>query len=339
MRAVELRDSFGIDSLTLVERPIPTPGRYDVLVRVRATSLNYRDYLIAVGEHDPTMRLPITPLSDGAGEVVEIGPDVTRVGVGDRVAGIFMQGWIAGPLTAAYQPTALGADAGGMLAEYVVLNQQGVVKIPDALSFEEAATLPCAAVTAWNALVRHSDLKSGETILTQGTGGVSLFALQFAHASGARVILTSSSDEKLKRAMELGADTGINYRKDPDWATKAREATRGRGVDHVLDVGGPGTLGQSIEAVRESGTVCNIGVLTGFGGEVPTAKALFKEVKVQGVYVGSRALFEDMLRAIELHRIHPTIDRSFKMEEIRDAIRYLKKGQHFGKIVVIVGES
>jgi NADPH:quinone reductase-like Zn-dependent oxidoreductase len=306
---------------------------------VRATSLNYRDYLVVTGEYNPNLSLPITPLSDGAGEVVEAAPDVTRVRVGDRVAGIFMQGWIAGPLTAEYLPTALGAEKGGMLAEYVVLNQQGVVRIPDLLSFEEAATLPCAAVTAWNALVRHSSLKAGETILAQGTGGVSLFAVQFAHANGARVIITSSSDEKLKRATGLGADTGINYRKHPDWATKAREATRGRGVDHVVDVGGPGTLGQSIEAVRESGTVCNIGLLTGFGGEVPTAKALFKEVKIQGVYVGSRALFEDMLRAIELHRIHPTIDRVFKMEEIREAMTYLKSGQHFGKIVVIVGES
>jgi len=338
MRAVELRDTFGIDSLTLAERHVPAPGPGEVLLRVRATSLNYRDYLVAVGEYDPHLRLPLVPLSDGAGEVVETGPGVTRVGVGDRVAGIFMQGWIAGPLTAEYPPTALGGAIDGMLAEYVVLDQQGVVRIPDFLSFEEAATLPCAAVTAWNALVRHSSLKAGETILVQGTGGVSLFALQFARAHGARVIATSSSDEKLKRAMGLGASEGINYRDTPDWASKAREITRDRGVDHVVDVGGPGTLGQSIDAVRESGTVCNIGLLTGFAGEVPTHKALFKEVRIQGVYVGSRAAFEDMLRTIDLHQIRPTIDRTFPMEEIRDAIRYLKSGQHFGKIVVTLGE-
>ncbi len=338
MRAVELRDAFGIDSLTLTERPVPRPGSGEVLVKIKATSLNYRDYLVAVGEYDPHQRMPLIPLSDGAGEVVETGPNVTRVGVGDRVAGIFMQGWIAGPLTAEYPPTAVGAAIDGVLAEYVVFSQRGVVRIPDFLTFEEAATLPCAAVTAWNALVRHSSIKAGETILVQGTGGVSLFALQFARANGTRVIATSSSDEKLKRAMELGASVGINYRDHPDWATKVMEITHGRGVDHIIDVGGPGTLGQSLDAVRESGTVCNIGLLTGFAGEVPTYKALFKEIRIQGVYVGSRASFEDMLRAIELHRIRPVIDRIFKMDQIRDAIRYLKSGQHFGKIVVAVDE-
>lgn len=338
MRAVELRDTFSIDSLALVERPVPCPGPGEVLVKVKATSLNYRDYLMVIGVYDPEVKLPLIPLSDASGEVVEAGPGVTRVGIGDRVDGIFMQGWLAGPLTAEYPPTALGQHLQGVLADYVVFNQQGVVKIPDFLSFEEAATLPCAAVTAWNALARHASVKAGETILVQGTGGVSLFALQFGRAHGARVIATSSSDAKLKRAMELGASDGINYRDQPEWAARARELTDGRGVDHVVDVGGPATLGQSIDAVRVSGTVCNIGVLTGFAGEVPTAKVLTKEARIQGVYVGSRALFEDMLRAIEFHRIRPVIDRVYGMEEVKDAIRHLESGQHLGKIVITLDE-
>ncbi len=245
-----------------------------------------------------------------------------------------MQGWISGEITPAAAATALGGAIDGMLSEKVVLSEEGLVRIPEHLSFEEASTLPCAAVTAWNGLVEKGGLKAGETVLVQGTGGVSLFALQFAKMFGARAIATSSSDEKLERALTLGASDGINYKKNPGWDERALELTGGRGVDHVVEVGGPDTLNGSLSAVRMGGGIYMIGVLTGISGEVNTALILRKSVRVQGIYVGSRAMFEAMNRAISLNELRPVIDRAFSFEEVPDALRHMESGAHFGKIVV-----
>jgi NADPH:quinone reductase-like Zn-dependent oxidoreductase len=271
------------------------------------------------------------PLSDGAGEVAAVGPGVTRVKVGDRVAGCFLQGWLAGELTDAKARTALGGGGPGMLAERVVLSEDGVVHVPAHLSFEEAATLPCAALTAWHALVSAGGLIAGDTVLIQGTGGVSLFALQFANMQGARVIATSSSDVKLQRVRELGASDGINYETTPEWQDRARELTGGVGVDHVVEVGGAGTFNRSLKAVRTGGRISLIGVLAG-AGEVNLTPILMKGVCVQGIFVGSREMFEAMNRAVALHKMRPVIDRVFAFTEIREALRYLESGAHFGKV-------
>jgi NADPH:quinone reductase-like Zn-dependent oxidoreductase len=334
MRAWEIREDFGIENLALADRPDPEPGYGEVLVRVRACSPNYRDLQVVRGLYDPKMPLPRVPFSDGAGEVVAVGEGVTRFAAGDRVAGIFMQEWVGGGITPEKAASALGGRIDGMLAEHVVLREYGLVPVPEHLSFAEAATLPCAAVTAWNALVNHGGLKAGDAVLVQGTGGVSLFALQFANLFGARVIATSSSDEKLERARKLGAAEGVNYRTHEDWDEKALELTGGRGVDHVVEVGGPDTLSKSLKAVRMGGNVAMIGVLTGVRGEVDTASILRKTVKLQGIYVGNREMFEDMNRAISLHGLRPVIDRAFPFEETPDALRLMQSGAHFGKIVV-----
>ncbi|NHC38295.1 zinc-dependent alcohol dehydrogenase family protein [Scytonema millei] len=335
MKAYEIQnDKPELDALTLVERPQPQPKAGQVLVKMKAASLNYRDLLVAKGTYGSPSVNPIVPLSDGAGEVVAVGESVTRVKVGDRVAGIFMQSFISGELTLEKANSALGGAIDGVLAEYVVFDEQGVVKIPAHLSYEEAATLPCAAVTAWNAMIAEGQLKAGDTVLLQGTGGVSLFGLQFAKMMGARVILTSSSDEKLDRAMQLGADVGINYKTTPDWDEKVEKLTDGRGVDLVVEVGGSGTLSKSLRAVRYGGKVATIGVLTGMMGNVSTGSILFKHIRVQGIYVGSRDLFEDMNRGISLHEIKPIIDRVFPFHETRAALTYLESGAHFGKVCI-----
>jgi NADPH:quinone reductase-like Zn-dependent oxidoreductase len=333
MKAYELQNSFGIDSLAVVERPQPRPGPGQVLVRMRAWSLNYRDLLVVKGQYNPKLRFPFTPLSDGAGEVAEVGEGVTPVKPGERVAGAFMPAWVGGALTEGKSKSALGGGAPGVLAEYVVLDAEGVVPVPAHLSDEEAATLPCAAVTAWHALVPEGHVKAGDVVLVQGTGGVSLFALQFARLCGARVIATSSSDEKLKRVRELGASDGINYQTTPDWDKKARELT-GDGVDHVVEVGGAGTLGRSLKAVRMGGRVSMIGVLTGGSAEVTVLPILMKGVRVQGIYVGSREMFEAMNRAISLHGLRPVVDRVFPFSEVKEAMRYMESGAHFGKVVI-----
>ncbi|MDV2995800.1 MAG: alcohol dehydrogenase [Chroococcidiopsis sp. SAG 2025] len=335
MKAYEIQnDKSGLDALTLVERPQPQPKAGQVLVKIKAASLNYRDLLVAKGAYGAKSLKPIVPLSDGAGEVVAVGEGVTRVQVGDRVAGIFMQTFISGELTAEKANSALGGAINGVLAEYVVFDEQGVVKIPAHLSYEEAATLPCAAVTAWNAMIAEGQLKAGDTVLLQGTGGVSLFGLQFAKMMGARVILTSSSDEKLDRAIQLGADVGINYKTTSDWDEKVEKLTDGRGVDLVVEVGGSGTLSKSLRAVGYGGKVAMIGVLTGIAGDVSTGSILFKHIRVQGIYVGSRDLFEDMNRSISLHQMKPIIDRVFPFHEAKAALAYLESGAHFGKVCI-----
>lgn len=333
MKVYEIRNKFSIDALQLAERPQPQPGPREALVKLRAASLNYRDLLVVKGQYNPKMLLPRIPVSDGAGEVVSVGPGTTRVKPGDRVAAIFMQSWLAGPVTEAYSRLALGGAIDGMLAEYAVLHEDGLVHVPEHLSFEEAAALPCAAVTAWNALT-GGGVKPGDTVLVMGTGGVSIFALQFARLAGARVIATSSSDDKLKRVRELGASDGINYKSTPDWDRRVRELTGGTGVDHVIEVGGPGTMPQSLRAVRVGGRIALIGVLAGAAGEFNPLPAVMKGVQIQGIYVGSREMFEAMNRAIRVSQLRPVIDRVFPFTEAREALRYMESGAHFGKIVV-----
>lgn len=337
MKVWRFATSGTIDGLTRREEPEPRPGRGQVLVRMRAASLNYRDLMIAIGRSARGAPLPdLIPLSDGAGEVVEIGPEVTRVAVGDRVAGCFMQSWIGGELSPDDAASSLGGAIHGVLAAYRLFDQQGLVKFPDHLSFEDGATLPCAAVTAWNALFHGpKPLRVGDSVLVLGTGGVSIFALQFAHAAGARVIVISSADSKLAQAKALGASDGINYRRNPEWQTAVRDLTGGRGVDHVVEVGGAGTLPRSIEAVRQGGQIHMIGVLTG-GGTIDPAVVLWRGAVLRGIYVGSRQMFEAMNRAIELHHIAPVIDRVFDFEEAKEAYRHLQGQGHIGKVVIRV---
>ncbi len=323
----------GIDTLELREGETPRPGRGQILVRMHAASLNYRDLNVAKGS-PARGPLPtnLIPLSDGAGEVVETGPDVTRVKVGDRVAGLFMQDWLGGEIEPYHVDSSRGGSIDGVLAEYVVFDQHGVVRLPDHLSFEEGATLPCAGVTAWNALYAGKPLRSGETVLVLGTGGVSIFALQFAHAAGARVIATSSSDVKLAQARQLGASDGGNYKQHPEWHTEILRLTGGRGVDHVVEVGGAGTLPRSVEATRMGGQVHLIGVLT--GGDINPTPVLRRNIILRGIYVGSRQMFEAMNQAIAWHSIRPLIDRAFPFTEAREAYRYLTSQAHVGKVVI-----
>ncbi len=336
MKVYELQSNAGIDALKLVERPEPKPQAGQILVRVHATSLNYRDLIVATGTYNPTQKYPLIPMSDGAGEVVAVGEGVTRVKVGDRVAGIFFQDWIYGQLTRQKMKSDLGSGIDGMLAEYVVLHQDGVVILPDHLSYEEGATLPCAAVTAWHALVTKGNISANDTVLLLGTGGVSIFALQFAKIHGARVIITSSSEEKLARARELGADETVNYKMTPDWEKQVYELSDRTGVDHVVEVGGTGTLPKSLQAVRIGGRVSLIGVLSGRGEEVDPLPILFKSLTVQGIYVGSREIFEAMNQTIAQHQIKPIVDKVFGFNEAQEAYRYLQSGSHFGKVVIKV---
>lgn len=333
MKAYEIKDHFGLDALTITQRPQPKPGPGQVLVKMRAFSLNYRDLLMVKGQYNPKLKLPLVPLSDGAGVVAEVGPGVTRVNAGDRVAGNFMQQWLSGELTDAKARSALGGGIDGVLAEYVVFHEEGLVRVPEHLSDEEAATLPCAAVTAWNALITEGQVQPGDTVLLLGTGGVSIFALQFAKLAGARAIITSSSDDKLKRAGELGAHHGINYKTHPEWEKRVRDLAGERGVDHVVEVGGAGTLPRSLKAVRLGGCISLIGILAG-GGDFNPMPILMKYVRVQGIFVGSRQVFEAMNRAIALHRLKPVIDRVFPFAEARQALQYMESGAHFGKIVI-----
>ncbi len=334
MRAFEIRKAFGLDSLTLTERPDPVLGPGHVLVRIKAASLNFRDLLTIRGVYNPKLPLPLVPLSDGAGEVVRVGEGVTRVKAGDRVAGIFAQKWLAGPPTKAKLLSTLGGPLDGMLAEQVVLHEDGLVHVPAHLTDEEAATLPCAAVTAWSAIMEQGGLKAGDTLLVLGTGGVSLFALQFACLAGARVVVTSSSDGKLERARALGAAETINYQATPDWEKKARELTGGVGMDHVLEVGGGGTFARSVRAVRVAGRISLIGVLAGSTTDVNLNPILMQNIRVQGVIVGSRDTFEAMNRAIVLHRLRPVVDRVFPFAEARAAVEHMTAQGHFGKIVI-----
>lgn len=332
MRAYEINSDSGIDALALTERPDPQPGPEEVLVRVRASSVNYRDLSTIEDPVSRNLPYPRIPNSDGAGEVAEVGDRVTRFKPGDRVAATFFQRWIDGPITQEAMASALGGALDGMLAECVVLHQDGLVSVPNHLSDLEASTLPCAALTAWNSVAEQAKVKAGDTVLLLGTGGVSIFALQFANLMGARAIITSSSNDKLAQATSLGAWQTINYHETPDWEQVVLDLTNGRGVDHTVEVGGAGTLQKSVAATRVAGCIGLIGVLT--HGEINPTLIMRKSIRLQGIYVGSRRMFEDMNRAIDQHRLRPVIHRSFPFEQAREAYHAMRKAQHFGKLVV-----
>ena len=335
MRAYQLlKYGAGIEALVKVDRPDPKPAYRQVLVKIAACSLNFRDLGIVRGTY--RIRVPdnIIPLSDGAGEVVDIGAGVKRIKVGDRVAGCFFQRWSAGEPNSDVHSSALGGGIDGMLAEYAVLEEDGVVKLPKHLSFEEGATLPCAAVTAWYALVEHGKVIAGQTVLLQGTGGLSIFGLQFAHAMGVQTVVTSSSDEKLARAKSLGANYTINYKTVADWDKAAKEFTGGRGVDQVIEVGGAGTLTRSFGSIRVGGKISLIGGLSGPATELNPGLILARRANVQGISVGSTQTFETMNRAIATNAIKPVVDKVFDFNEVHAAYRHMASGLHFGKIVI-----
>lgn len=334
MKAYHIVSDTGIDGLKQVEIDKPTPGAGEVLIRVRMTSLNYRDRMILSGQYGASPDLPLIPLSDGAGEVAEVGSGVARWKKGDRVAGCFFQGWEKGTFTPEVAATALGGTHDGMLAEYVVLRENGLVEIPPHLSYEEAATLPCAGVTAWHALVTLGRVTADQTVLLLGTGGVSSFGLLFARMNGARVIMTSSSDEKLEKAKALGVDAGINYRTHPDWEQEVLRITDGEGVHHALEVGGQSTFPKTLQSLAIKGRMNIIGGVTGFTGELSYRELLARAATIEGIFVGSREMFSTMNRAITHHRMKPVIDRVFAFDEAIDAYRYFEGESHFGKIVI-----
>jgi NADPH:quinone reductase-like Zn-dependent oxidoreductase len=327
--------SFGVEKLEFTDRPTPEPGPGQVLVKIHAISLNFRDLMMVRGVYNPKLKLPRIPCSDGAGEVTAVGPGVTQSKPGDRVAGIFMQNWIDGKPMPEKIKGALGGDVDGVLAEYVVLGENGLVEIPEHLSYQEAATLPCAAVTAWNALATVN-LAPGATVLIQGTGGVSLFALQFARLKGARILGISSSDEKLQRAAELGLDAGLNYKSVPEWDRWVVEESGG-GADLIVEVGGLGTLPRSVKALRVGGTIAQIGVLSGPtpAEPLPLHTLLHKMVRIHGIYVGSRQDFVEMNKAISLARLRP-VGEDFPWTHAREVLARMETGSHFGKLVMTV---
>ena len=335
MRAYQLlKYGAGIEALVKVDRPDPKPAYRQVLVKIAACSLNFRDLGIVRGTY--RIRVPdnIIPLSDGAGEVVDVGAGVKRIKVGDRVAGCFFQRWSAGEPNPDVHSSALGGGIDGMLAEYAVLEEDGVVKLPKHLSFEEGATLPCAAVTVWYALVEHGKVIAGQTVLLQGTGGLSIFGLQFAHAMGVQTVVTSSSDEKLARAKSLGANYTINYKTVADWDKAAKGFTGGRGVDQVIEVGGAGTLTRSFGSIRVGGKISLIGGLSGPATELNPGLILARRADVQGISVGSTQTFETMNRAIATNAIKPVVDKVFGFNEVHAAYRHMASGLHFGKIAI-----
>jgi NADPH:quinone reductase-like Zn-dependent oxidoreductase len=335
MRRYEVQERFGLDQLHLATVPEPALGPGQVRVRVRACSLNYRDLLMVRGHYDPRLPLPLVPLSDGAGEVLEVGPGVTRVAPGQRVIATFAPTWIAGEPDADAVRLTRGGAVPGMLSEQVVLGEQELVPVPAHLGDAEAATLPCAALTAWSALVTYGGLKAGDTVLILGSGGVSVFALQIARLHGARVIATTSSEQKAARLRALGAAEVLLYPEEPRWGRAVRRLTGG--VDHVIEVGGAGTLAESLEAVRPGGTVSLIGVLSGVREALTVLPVLMKQVRVQGILVGHRQGLETLCRAVELHRLHPVVDRVFPFGEVPAAFAHLASGQHVGKVCVEVG--
>lgn len=333
MQAVEIGYQFGIDSLRLVHRVDQPLAPTQIRLRVRAVSLNYRDLLVVNGVDrwkPPVGRIPI---SDGAGDVVEVGAAVTRYRPGDRVAGLFLPCWTAGRLTADGLRQAPGGPSfDGFLTEYRVLEQAEVISIPAYLSYEEAATLPCAALTAWHGLLEEGQVRAGQTVLVQGTGGISLFSLQFALLVGAEVIVLSSSDAKLDRVRQLGAHHVLNYTRTPDWGPRVLDLTKGRGVDHVVEVVGAGNINKSIEAVTVGGTISLIGLIEGLKGEIQTNQIMGKHIRLQGIEVGSTEMFQRMSRTLTAAQLRPVIDRVYDFSEFREAYSSLSTGQHFGKL-------
>jgi NADPH:quinone reductase-like Zn-dependent oxidoreductase len=337
MRALNVAAPWGLDAIKVVELPDPTPGPGQVLVRMKAVSLNYRDLLMVQGMYGrgaASSTDVITPFSDGCGVVEAIGEGVTRFKVGDRVSTLFFQNWISGPPTLERLTSALGFPIPGAGAELQTFSQEGLSKVPDFLSDHQVATLPCAALTAWRGVFHDARLEPGDTVVLQGTGGVSIFGLQFAKAAGYRTLITSSSDEKLARAKALGADHLVNYRTTPQWSKAVREATGGRGADYIMEVGGAGTIHESMRAIKIGGHIAIIGVVAGGGEPFNPAALIGNSAKLQGLSVGSRDMFESMCRAIELHRIEPVVDKVFPFTEAKAAFAAMAAGEHFGKIVL-----
>jgi len=334
MRAWRVISDGGIEALQLDEVADEAVGPGEVRVQMKACSLNYRDLSVAAGGYPRNDTRPVIALSDGAGEVVEVGDKVTRFKKGDRVCPIFVRDWMSGPATNELLKTGLGGGVDGVLAENRVFSQESLVAIPEYLSYEQAATLPCAAVTAWHALFVSGELQAGQTVLLLGTGGVSIFALQIAKAAGAKVIITSSSDEKLARAKELGADETINYREYPEWHKEVFKLTNGTGVDHVVEVGGPGTLERSLKAASVSGRIHLIGVLDSPTAKVGPMPIVFNLLRVQGIYVGSRQMFEQMNAGFAVNKIEPIIDAVYSFDDAREAYQALSRQEHLGKIVI-----
>jgi NADPH:quinone reductase-like Zn-dependent oxidoreductase len=332
MRVMQIEGEWSADHIRQAERPAPRPGPGEVLLTMEAASLNYRDTVVVRrGYGRGTGQLPLVPVSDGAGRVTAVGEDVTRVAVGDLVCPTFCQGWISGPMRERHRAHVLGGPRDGVMQEQMVLREEGVVRAPRHLDAVQAATLPCAAVTAWNAVVHQGRVKAGDVVVVQGTGGVSLFALQFAKMHGAVAVATSSSDAKLARVRALGADHVVNYRQTPDWAKVVREVTGGTGADLVVEVAG--TLDASVRATRMNGTVALIGVLAGPAAPLALGPVVTQNIRLQGVTTGSRDLFEDMVRAVEQHHLIPEIhDELFAFAEVGQAIKDLPAGAHFGKV-------
>ncbi len=335
MRVFQIENDWGFDNLRLSTRPEPTPGPGQVLVRMKASSVNFRDLVVPErGYGSFTGQLPLIPLSDGVGEVVQVGADVTRVAVGDRVCPLFFQEWISGEPDLHRLTRSLGGPIDGTMAELMCLSEQGVSKVPDYLSDEQAASLPCAALTAWTALAGCSTTRPGEKVLVQGSGGVALFALRFAKLMGAHVTVISSSDAKIERLRQMGADATINYRQIPDWYKPAREMTGGQGFDHIIELGGETTLPQSLRCIRPGGVLSMIGVLSGSKLSASLGQVVTRQVRLQGVTVGHRDGFEAMCRMLEQHRVETVIDRVFAFAELKEAMNYLKSGAQFGKVCV-----
>jgi len=329
-------DAFGLEHLKVVEKDTPRPGPGQIVLDVKALSLNYRDLLVITGAYNPKLTLPATPVSDGAGIVSAVGPEVSRVRVGDRVMSHFVAGWLDGPFRQEYLATTLGTPGPGVAAEQVVLPADAVLPIPAGYDFAQAATLPIAALTAWSALVTVGSVQPGQTVLTLGTGGVSIFALQLAKLMGARVIITSSRDDKLARARQLGADHGINYRTNPAWDQAVLELTGGVGVDLTVETGGPGTLDRSMKATRAAGIIALLGALTGRQGTITTGLILMKRLRIAGIMVDSRKAFEALCHFLGEHPLEPVISHTFRFDELPQAFQCMQSGQHFGKIVIVV---
>lgn len=333
MRAWQITDSFGLGHLTLVKKNQKPLLENQVRIKVHACSLNFRDLMVIKGLYNPKQSFPLTPVSDGAGEIIEIGAKVSNFKVGDRVCATFSQKWDVGVVSEEAQKNTLGSPLDGMLAEQVVLEEGGLIKFPSFLSFKEAATLPCAALTAFNALTKNQSYQPGDTVLIEGTGGVSLFALQFAQLLNLKTIVTSSSNDKLARAKKLGATHLLNYRELTNWHEKVRELCHG-GVDGVVEVGGAKTISQAVACTKNGGTVCVIGVLSGSQEPFDLRPILMRQIKIHGTFVGPKNLFAAMNRVIEHGQIKPVIDREFAFEDAQSAFAYLESGQHFGKVVI-----
>ena len=337
MRALNVSAPWGLDALKYVDAPDPTPGPGQVLVRMRAISLNYRDLLMVNGMYGrpaATTTDVITPFCDGCGVVEAVGEGVTRFRPGERVSTLFFQNWISGPPDLAKLSSALGFPIPGAGAELQVFSEQGLSRVPDFLTDQQVATLPCAALTAWRGLFVDARLEPGDTVVLQGTGGVSIFGLQFARAAGLRTIITSSSDEKLARARALGADHVVNYRQTPAWSKAVREVTEGRGADFIMEVGGAGTIQESMKAVKIGGHIAIIGIVAGAGEPFNPAALIGNSAKLQGLSVGSRDMFEAMCRTLELRGIEPVVDKVFPWTEAKAAFAAMAAGEHFGKIVL-----